>query len=336
MTEYMSAQPPHAPASPDRRVIWGIAVSDMANDLNPAYPIPDRLGALAGLLRERHAGMELQFEGHAMAVVPEAAQLAFLGIHQPTQGIDLADERIQWASFNKILQAMRLAHENHAAYMAFHLKTRDVWTDLAARRQRIEQSKRWFSKCLDMYKRRQYRFWLLAENLEYPKYPATYREILELAEDIRLLRALAGVNVGFALDVAHLWRSGFLIAENHWNHAVARDSDAWAERQIEFGAYLEQTLHAVRDVLELVHITGAKGHETHLLPGATIGSQTFEIARAYAADEIDIPRVVEVLYRAAAQRDRPLFVVNEAIGYPYERMIANCAQLACMGEKVGG
>ncbi len=333
MMFYENTQNPRESALPEQQIMWGIAVSDLANGLNSDYQIPNQVGKLAELLSRRQFGMELQFEGHDMVVVPDSDQLAFLGVHQPIQGIDLADARVQAASFNRICQAMQLAHENHADYIVLHLQTRDVWTNMVARRKRIAQCRHWFAKCVEVYKREHYHFWLLAENLEYPKYPATYREIRDMVEDIRVLRALLDVKVGFALDVAHLWHSGFLIAENLSKHAVTRDSDEWAEHKVAFGDYLQQTLQSVRDVLELVHMTGGKNHETHLLPGAVIGSHTFDLERAYGPDEIDIPRVVEVLYRAAAQRDRPLFVVNEAIGYPYEHMIANCSQLAAHGKK---
>jgi hypothetical protein len=123
-----------------------------------------------------------------------------------------------------------------------------------------------------------------------------------------------------------------LIAENLSKQAVARDSDAWTDRTIDFGTYLHQTLEAARDTLELVHMTSGKGHETHLLPGAAIGSHTFDLDRAYAPDELDGQRVIAVLAHAATQRERPLFLVNEAIGYPYEQMIANCEYLARMGK----
>ena len=298
------------------RLPLGIAASNLGNDRNPGFPLPQALDRLAALLAPR-LGLELRLEGDALdEVAAPRVRPAFLGLHQPLRGIDWLDPSRQEASFDRLAAYLRAAHRLGADYVVLHLQTRDEWDALGRRAELAQAALTRLERLAGVHRARGYRFPLLVENLEFPKYPATRAEV---AEVVAHLRARADRPLGLALDVGHLWHSGLLIRENLPRGTVDAWADEWARDAVPFPAYLAATVAAAGGELRVVHLTGCRGHETHRLPDAT--------ARAAGPEELDVPGAVAVL-AAAVWPAAPPALVNEAMWYPYEAMIESCAAVA--------
>ena len=313
-----------------RNIHFGIAASNVenANALNPSFILPEQLQALTDRLTDNHLGIELQLEGDLGGInTPDFAKPIFLGIHAPTRGIDLsATGKVGQYAIDKTMESLHLAHQMDADYAVLHLESGDKWHDLDGRSDRIQNGKDAFRQIVEEYKNRGYGFALLIENLEYPKYPATGAEIAKTADFIRELGRHADVRtLGIAFDASHLWRSGFLLDEKRWIGNASGIADEWTRREVPFSTYIEETLRQVRDVLKLVHITGAAGTDTHLLPG-TYDRMNGDVplARQYTQHEMDVHGVITVLFDQAAAMHSPLWIINESQGYTYEQMMQNC------------
>ncbi len=321
-----------------RHIVMGIAASNVANEINPTFPLPQKLDSLTQFLGNKHIGLELQLENKDRWDIPHPPKSAFLGVHQPTQNIDFRDPETMTHSLGVLQNIMEMTQTIDADYMVLHLETRDKWDNLEKRGEHIEEGKKWFQQVAQIHEDKGYSFKLLAEGLEYPKFPATKNEILDMASFIRELREEEGMkHVGFALDVAHLWRSGSLIESNMEKEGVQVTADEWSRGEVAFSDYLTSTLGEVEDVLELIHITSARnnnGHvNTHLLPGAMVkNEEVILLSRDYSANELDVASAMKIITNFAAKRTAPLPIINEAHGHSYEEMATNCEELQKVGE----
>ena len=303
----------------------GIAVSDVANDINQTFTFPEEFAQLATLTKKFQLGVEIQYEGdmHTLSI-PSFDKPLFLGIHQPINGMDNLSDATRDETFQRLKQTMRLAEDVDADYSVFHLQTYDYWDRIDKRGEYISQTNMNLRQLLTEYQEQGYTSPFLVENLEYPKYPSTTYEIEKVLE---IGSEYPSVPFGIALDVSHLWRSGFLLRENRHHPNVGITVDNYAKGEIPFDTYLQSTLSMLSDSLRLVHLTGCQGSETHLLPGIVPGTTSVVFDRAYNTDELDIAQTARTLKSAVLSRSAPLFVVSEAHGYMYETMIGNCQDI---------
>ncbi len=300
---------------------FGIAVSNLANDINPALEVPKYLNELFHRLAQHQLGAELQFEGNLREILSSLPEIKIrpfsLGVHAPTK-INLLDVVQQEESFNKILLALELADKLKAGYFVYHLQTHDYW-NLDKRSDYIRESIKFLNRILHHYRQRNYRTEIYVENLEFPKYPAIRAEISQVCS---LIHSHPDIPMGIALDIGHLWHSGYLIHENlarpHMAPYLSEIRDEWSqsERENDYSAYLSRTIRAIGNDLRLFHLTGCKGNKTHLLPDLQ--------EERNGPPSLSISKALEVVYRAGAKLKKPPEIINESIGYSYETVIKNC------------
>ncbi len=299
-------------------ILMGIAPSNLANERNPGLELPDKFAELAALLGGSLEGFELEMEGgFEVAELPTDFQRpAFLGVHQPTKGIDvLSDQnRHQRHSVKHIQQAMDLAGHLAADYFTIHLQTVDRhWANERARGRQAAASLEVLEELLRYHQKNQFEFAMLVENLEYPKYPATLEEISDVAA---ILADKEDIPTGILLDVGHLWRSRTLIKEAHHK---------WPGGNQTYDTYLDGVLKAVGQHIRAFHVTGCHGHQTHLLPDLS-GPPKRSVAEAALGpdyNEYDFRRVGATVLRFVAGTETTIPIVNEAIGYSYAQVLAN-------------
>jgi hypothetical protein len=294
-------------------ILMGFAPSNVANDINPGFELSDKLPELATLATTNQMGLELELEGDFIKVnVPKFPKPAFLGVHQPTSSIDIdvIDEQRRPQSVRQIKQAMLMAHLISADYFTTHLQTVDRWVPQSDRQAQIQTSLNVFRDLAEYHNRKGYDFPLLIENLEYPKYPASLGEIIEVAD---YLSNNVSVPTGIVLDVGHLWRSRRLINLSGYDHADEHEP---------FTNYLQSTLDAVGEHVKVFHLTGCYGEKTHLLPrlGGRLDPSLAEDLPGFDYNFRDIGATV---FRFVAGRPTPPYLVNEAFGHPYGVVIQN-------------
>lgn len=315
-----------------RRVPMGIAASNLGNEYSQEHPLPQETMSLVRMLNRRNLGLELQMEGEGLekanrqVFIPTEQRPRFLGVHQPTTDVDFLEPEKVYASLQKSFQAMEMADRLNANYFVVHLQTKDRWESLESRPAQIEMSLSWFAELITAYMERDYHFPILVENLEYPKYPATRREIMEVVYMLRPYVAHK-LPLGIAFDVGHLWHSGFLIRENLHNPYVAAVADSWARKETPFEEHLALTVDLIGDDMKVVHMTGCYEHATHLLPGSIPNSPIIKIDRTYTPEALNVAEATRIIFDRGAISKNPPYVVNEAIGYHYLQMAENCEMI---------
>lgn len=313
-------------------VVFGIAASNSSNKHNPDLLIPQNISNLTDFLIQQQLGVEIEFEGVKREDIPQFTKPRFLGVHQPLHDVDTADPRLREESFQTIFDAMQITHDIGAEYFTIHPQTRDYWGDLPRREWRIEKSMEDVDTIVNEYQRNGYEFTIFIENLEYPKFPATAEEIDAIATYIEHRSDVS--NLKLAVDIGHLWHSGYLIEENLWRHEVNSMANDWGRLRVPYKEHLDTTLKNVQDKVGLIHLTGCSDHRTHDLPGTIQSNPSTAIPdREYSANELDIRDSLEVVYDVASGMNRELYVVNEAMGYEYKQIAQNCQSLIEMSEK---
>jgi len=287
----------------------GFAPSNLSNYLNPGFELPAEFKKLSVLAASNQMGFELELEGDIDSIISlDFTKPAFLGVHQPIVEIDVVDNQRRAHSIEQIKRTMALAAIIKADYFTNHLQTVDHWDGIAARRSQIETSLDAFDKLWAHHSRSGYNFPMLIENLEYPKYPATINEIMEIVEYLHLKVPIPS---GIVLDIGHLWRSRELIK-------LAPEEQSTGDES--FTDYLEATLAAVGSNIKVFHITGCRDEHTHLMPEFDNASVVFNTETQPESD-YDFRAIGSLIFRFAAEQSESPYLVNEAFGYPYKEVI---------------
>lgn len=313
--EYESIQ--HEVVRP-HHISFGIAASNLGNINNPGLAIPEQLPHLCTLLDHSNMGLELQPEQdlHFHKFIGQST-LPFLGLHLPTQRVNLGDTTMIADSLRRINQSIRMGISLDVVYFCYHMQTQDYWDEISTRKDSISKSYEHLDKIISFARTEGFKGMFLIENLEYPKYPSTISEFQEVQ---KFTASIDKTHLLF--DIAHLWRSKDLMKENeHHIWSSLSDPDI-SFINTDFSLNLKQTLQSFNHDIKVMHITGASGEKTHLLP-SLVSSQSIE-HHSY----LDITETLKELTSFASSRVSPLFVINEAIGYNYSDMItANHALL---------
>jgi hypothetical protein len=295
----------------------GIAPSDLANELNPSFALPQNMDRLAQVMAGEGQGFELELEENLeIASLPElSVRPAFVGVHQPTTNIDvLSDDPImRTESLTKIEKAMILADHVDAEYFTIHLETVDRnWADEEARGKKATLSREVFDELVELHKQRAFTFPMLIENLEYPKYPATPQEIKEVVDYL----ADVSIPTGIVMDVGHLWRSRSLMKE-----AGLKVPDG----DLPYTDFLRQTLDSIGEHIRVFHVTGCGGHETHLLPDLSGMPQPSAIGKKEMLSDntYNFRAIGATVLKFAADQPVPPRIINEAFGHPYRDVLQN-------------
>ncbi|GEM_PF-2640875 len=299
----------------------GLAVSNLANHLNPGFEIPSNLTSMVALAAYNQMGVELELEGDldfsAVSTRFRLHRPPFIGVHQPVKAIDALSEDMHLRSYSsdRIRQAMIMAERLRADYFTVHLQTVDRdWADLQARQAQIKASWEVFDEQISFYNRTDLSIPILVENLEYPKYPATPEEIGEVVSH---LLASDLLSTGVVLDIGHLWRSRDLMTEA----GLINSGD-----NLSYEDYLQSTIDSYGGQVKVVHYTGCRGFQTHLLPELNLPPEqpiNDPDLLIHPNNEYNFRQIGDLLFRFASQQTLPPYLVNEAFGNPYTAVIQN-------------
>lgn len=297
---------------PKRKLQYGIVVSNLANDSNPQIQIPNHTDVITNLLLKNQLGLEFQIESENFYIPNINVYPAFVGLHQPIRGIDFYHTTTRASSIERMKRVLKTAHMLPYAldYIVFHIEPYDYWEDVANRKTRISMAKQWFEELINYHQQEGITIPLLVENLEFPKYPATLEDINDC---INWIRSLQYPYLGFAFDFAHLWRSGQLISTNMRQIGVSDWENEWSNQTISFVQLVDKISILIRDDVRLLHVTSGDHEHTHLLPQETQQDTTINMLNGKA--------MLEYLLGTPALQNKNLFVINEAIGYPYSQTI---------------
>ncbi len=126
-------------------------------------------------------------------------------------------------------------------------------------------------KTIEYFAEKNTKAYILIENLEYPKYPATPQELAWWFNRVKEYDPSGRLKFGVVIDVAHLWRTrGEIIKTINEKRGVP----AWVaeEKGIIFQPYHDLLNYALKTKLNGIpvitfHFSGSYGYETHLIPG---------------------------------------------------------------------
>lgn len=303
-----------------KKLLLGVAPSNIANPINPGFEQPEHFKELASMIHINGMGCELEFE---QGVQPSDFDILeqrplYLGVHQPINGIDVLDSNRRRSSLTAIKNMMDVAGKVEADYFTVHLQTVDRgWADEKARAEYAIESLEAFNDLVDYHKERSYNFPIYVENLEYPKYPATPREIGDLAI---YLSGISFAPTGMVFDVSHLWRSRSLIYEATGGKLLGEGNN--------FQEYLQATLDEHKEIIKVLHITGCDGQRTHELP--CLGDDVMPSSPNIALNSYHFPSILRTLLGHIATRESVIPITNEAFGLPYTTVINNNLQIIAL------
>ncbi len=255
------------------------------------------------------------------------------GVHQSIRDMDILSEDIsvQLRTLESAKQGMLFAGQIRAEYFVFHLaQSVDYWD--WDRREQMDVAVRAFQEMADFYHQCAPGFIPLLENLEFPKFPATAAEIVNLFKRCR--EFLPGL--GLCLDVPHLWHSRALILENR--KKLSREVSDLSLLKGDFLPYLEHTLSHIAAQcgagVYLYHMGGCYEHETHEIPGLLPGEDPFrhhlrlDETDIYDPElELDYPGAINTILRHHLREVRELLMVLEIHNRSFEEMLEVSRQI---------
>lgn len=231
-------------------------------------------------------------------------QSARLGVHQPQKGDPLASNFFgKYNALEEIRRAMDFAAGVSADYFVFNLAKVDKWD--WTRSDQMSKALKIYKEIAAYYRSYGYDYVPCIETLEYPKFPATGGETLNLLNECRKILG----NTQLALNVSHMWRSrNLMMATGHWD-----------DKAISFVEHLEYTLSQVWQDLHVVHLGGCWESETHAIPGLHPQASPFEhplklreTSGVYAeSGEMDLNQTLDLLLEFTIGKGRDLNLVIE-------------------------
>lgn len=296
---------------------FGIAVSNCADSLNPDYQLPNSLQRLINTLTKNGMGAEVQLE-YPLQQPPgkiERGLIPFLGVHLPIGDVDFFNESLYSQSIERTQRSIELARNMKADYIVTHLQMKHEWERIPEREKLNNYCRTVLSTVFDLAEEVGFSGSIYGENLEFPLFPATADETRDLQNWLITEGSKRQMPTGLVLDIAHLWHSGRLIASNHWRGEDIRtySADPYASGKMDFFEYLQTLVSDIGPSLRLIHITGAKGDDTHLLPSALNITGDGE-------DSLDLKQSLISITQALPKTTHHLRVINEAHNSSYEAM----------------
>lgn len=317
----------------------GCALSDANRaDLPNALRVPERLADYARRFQERVGTTDFSFElqpedlwtrpvafpdefvasktNRWWRAIRQNADLAGLlrghtgsmGVHQPILGRNPLSSNFfgKYQGIAETQQAMAFAHAIDADYFVFHLATEDAWG--WERRDQMAKALKLYSAFAAFANASSFTFVPCIELVEYPKFPATGGEAVDLLSRCREIWP----ETQLVFDVSHLWGTrNRMLAAGQWQ---TRDgAPVTFLEALEYG--LEQTWCDVY----VYHLGGCWESETHAIPGLHPQQDPFhyplklrESSSVYAEmGEIDLNRTLDLLLQYSVGKDRPLRLMLE-------------------------
>jgi hypothetical protein len=200
--------------------------------------------------------------------------------------------------------------ELKADYLCYHMQTSDYWDRIDKREDLIKESYDEAYQLMVFAGQKGFSGKFLIENLEYPKYPSTLGEMLAVREFLSIFP-----KSGILFDVAHQWHSQYLIREHQKDFVIRHPADIYLKTNGAYRAYLGATLKSLTP--DAVHITGGNesGIKTHQMP------EIISEMEQSSETVLDTGYAVRQIASAAASASKKMYMVNEAIGYPYDDMV---------------
>ncbi len=198
-----------------------------------------------------------------------------IGVHMPITG-----------NPHDIFAAMHFAHEINADYFVIHLTPdlkrypndyelmqKNPWY---FREKFIEHWMKEFQNIARFYNENNFNFVPCIENLEFPKFPCTPKEVEVAFYECKKYLP----NLQILCDIAHFWRSQSLIQEFFWKHAQGDSSKlphypVYMANELEkiqepFHDFFDHAIYdhnALKFNIHVFHLAGCDGYHTHLIPG---------------------------------------------------------------------
>jgi hypothetical protein len=299
---------------PGRNFDFGIAISNLANAYNSSFPIPEKLPELIYYLGKEGMGAELQLEPPHGSYLPRinTRNLPFFGVHLPINREDTKKERTVGDSLDAAARTLEMASQFDANYLVVHLEVDYDWDNLGVRSEAVKKGLDIFYGITEKAKEEGFNGDLIIENLEFPLYPALSSEIIEVGQ---ILNSFEKRQFGLALDLGHLLHTQILINDNKQKgDAILPFTDPFVGGEIGFDNYLNNLMVNVGTKLKLLHVTGVKNHETHLMPTVVPGEND--------RNELNLMDDLHIISGKIKSRRLPL--VNEAHDRSYTEMVNAC------------
>ncbi|MGH2541573.1 MAG: hypothetical protein ACRDIB_02170 [Ardenticatenaceae bacterium] len=240
-----------------------------------------------------------------------------LGLHQPLFGDLLSSSFFgKYSTLAEVRYAMDFASGLGAEYFVFHLAQVDKWD--WDREDQIQKGLKLFKELATHYRSYGYHFVPCIELLEYPKFPATGGELMQVINECQKLLSETRI----ALNVSHLWRSCNLM----------RLTGHWPDARVGFVQHLEYTLAQCWQEIHVFQLGGCWESETHAVPGLHPQQNPHQHPMKlretpgvyYESGEIDLNRTLDLLLDYTIGMGRDLNLVLEI----HDRDIGQIAEAA--------
>jgi hypothetical protein len=286
----------------------------MANSRNSSFPIPEKLPELIYYLGREGMGAELQLEPPYNPYLSRinTGNLPFFGVHLPINREDTQKDKTFENSLNVAARTLAMASQLDANYLVIHLEADYDWDNLGARKDAVKKGLNIFHGITEKAKEEGFEGDLIIENLEFPLYPALSSEIIEIGN---MLNSFDKGKFGIALDLGHLLHTQILINENmQKGDVILPFTDPYVRGEISFISYLNNLMVNVGDKVKLLHVTGVRNHETHLMPTVVSGGND--------RNELNLIDDLHIIRKNI--HSRSLHLVNEAHEKSYPEMVNAC------------
>lgn len=142
----------------------------------------------------------------------ELEKMSFISVHAASKDLDLSseDKEMRGKSLQRTLESMDFAYDTGADALVLH-PVNNMYLSPTERLESKERFKDIFRGPLTKhYDERGHKYSLCLENIEYPKYPSTLEETLELYHSLSDGRK----NIKMTIDIPHVWNSQRILREN--------------------------------------------------------------------------------------------------------------------------
>ncbi len=161
--------------------------------------------------------IEIQKESNQWSeeeIITLARKYSFISVHAPTNNVDLSslNEEVRKRSIQKTIKSMDLANKINADVLVIHPIHYEEFIQPEDRMWKREQFMDSYEHHLvPHYVDNGHKYALGIENVEYSKYPATLEELAELHASTSAIH-----KTGMVIDIAHIWNSRRILAENEY------------------------------------------------------------------------------------------------------------------------
>lgn len=158
---------------------------------------------------EGYSVVELQLTNFQWTVDDALADLAkkdYISVHNASRDIDLssANEQFRQQSIVVTKQGMDFAYKVNSNTLVLH-PVNNMHLNPTQRLESVVRFMKSFEELKSYYEKENHQYTMCVENLEYPKYPATLEETLDLQKR---------TSTGIVIDVPHIWHSRDILLEN--------------------------------------------------------------------------------------------------------------------------